>query len=122
MEKTSEKNKWGRIGPSLCSQTRQVLDNWKQSGISLPTAIEIGVRLAKAGEINAWPIEGRKDCVQTGFQLTEATILALRGLSVTWGCSVSDAIDRIIVGMVSAVDQGLQVDLSLILPAGAKED
>lgn len=114
-KKVSLEKPWHRVNLNLCGESRGILETWKENNISLPTALATCTRLAGSGDINCLDVP-RADFERVGFQLTHATVKTLDGLAERWGCSRSDAADRIIIGTAEAILAGQRVDLELILP------
>jgi hypothetical protein len=111
---------WTRVNLTLCSETRDRLEKWKQNGISLPTALATCTRLVYADGMS--PLHTtRGDIERVTFQLPTHVLAIIDLLAGRWQVSRSEAADRILQIGAEAVETGANTQLSIVMPLEKEE-
>ncbi|MGE4424118.1 MAG: hypothetical protein AB7D39_17600 [Pseudodesulfovibrio sp.] len=114
-----EKN-WTRVNLTLCAETRDRLESWKQNGISLPTALATCTRLVYADGMS--PLHTpRGNIERVTFQLPTHVLDIIDLLAERWKISRSEAADRILQIGAEAVETGANTKMSIVMPLKKEE-
>ncbi|QGY41470.1 hypothetical protein GM415_15545 [Pseudodesulfovibrio cashew] len=106
---------WTRVNLTICAETRDRLESWKQNGISLPAALATCARLVYADGMS--PLHTpRGDIERVTFQLPVHVLAIIDLLAERWKVSRSEAADRILQIGAEAVETGANTQMSVIMP------
>ena len=120
MGKVSLEKSWTRVNLTLCAETRDRLEKWKQNGISLPTALATCTRLVYADGMS--PLHTpRGNIERVTFQLPTHVLAIIDLLAERWKISRSEAADRILQIGAEAVETGANTKMSVIMPFEKEE-